>query len=62
MDVEQDEDGEEELLETLTWRVSICQTIDVATQTTPSFAFAFTGAGHRIPSSTPTLKASSDVA
>eukprot|EP00975_Prorocentrum_lima_P032457 6816675-Prorocentrum_lima.AAC.1 len=62
MDVEQDEEGEAELLDTQTWRVSICQTIDVAIQTIPSSAFSFTGVGQRIPSSFPTLEASTDVA
>eukprot|EP00975_Prorocentrum_lima_P043676 9163390-Prorocentrum_lima.AAC.1 len=62
MDVEQEEHGEEELLETRTWRVSICQTIHVAVQTIPSSAFAFTGTGQRIPSSTPTLETPSNVA
>eukprot|EP00975_Prorocentrum_lima_P047423 9914767-Prorocentrum_lima.AAC.1 len=62
MDVEQEENGEEELLETQTWRVSICQTIDVATQTIPSSAFTFTGVGQRISTSSPTLETSNDVA
>eukprot|EP00975_Prorocentrum_lima_P017795 3754085-Prorocentrum_lima.AAC.1 len=62
MDVEQEENGEEELRETLTWRVSICQTIDVAAQTTPSSSFVFTGAGQRISNSSPTLEATTNVA
>eukprot|EP00975_Prorocentrum_lima_P019670 4140591-Prorocentrum_lima.AAC.1 len=62
MDVEQEENGEEELLETQTWRVSICQTIDVATQTIPPSAFTFTGVGQRISTSSPTLETSNDVA